>query len=75
MRMTIEQYKQRFPDRPDPIPQMYLGQWIAWDESRQKIIAHGESLSDVASQARDAGVEDPIMQKIPSATFVGCGGA
>ena len=71
MRMTPEQYKQRFPDRVEPVPAEYLGKWIAWDESRQKIVAHGENLSDVAAQARVLGYAEPIMQKIPDSTFVG----
>ena len=74
MPMTLEQYKQRFPNRPDPVPAEYLGQWIAWDKCRRTIVAHGDNLSDVAKRARDAGCEESIMQKIPRATFVGLGG-
>ncbi len=71
MRMTPEEYRQRFPDRAEPVPAEYLGQWVAWDENRTKIIAHGETLKQVASLARRVGCKNPIMQKIPNGTFVG----
>ena len=71
MRMTIEEYGRRFPDRPEPVPAEYLGHWIAWNEERTKIIAHGKTLSEVMRQAQAAECASPIMQKIPSGTFIG----
>ena len=54
MRMTIEEYGRRFPDRPEPVPAEYLGHWIAWNEDRTKIIAHGKTFSEVMRQAQAA---------------------
>ena len=39
MRMTLEEVKKRFPDRPKPAPLEFAGQWVAWNEDHTEIVA------------------------------------
>jgi len=71
MRMTLEEYKKRFPGRPDPPPPEYAGQWVAWNREQSRILAHGYEFAEVRAQARAAGCERPIMQKVISVPFIG----
>ena len=72
MRLTPEEYKRRFPDRPAPIPAKFRGEWVAWNEDCTMIVAHGQNLAKVVEQASAAGYDEPALQKIPASTFVGC---
>jgi hypothetical protein len=71
MAMTSQEFAERYPDRPKPIPADYAGQWIAWDATRSKIVAHGLEMSQVRSDAIAAGHPEPILQKVPRGLFVG----
>jgi hypothetical protein len=71
MRMTVEEYKEKFPNRPEPIPAEYAGKWIAWNEARTQIVAHGDSLWSVREQALATGCRRPILHRIPRAPFIG----
>ena len=33
MQLTFEEAKRRFPNRPEPAPLEYAGQWIAWNKA------------------------------------------
>ena len=46
MRMTLDEYKARFSDRPQPVPLEYAGQWLAWNEDCTEILAHGSDMSE-----------------------------
>ena len=52
MNMTIKDYKERFPDRPQPVPAEYAGEWIAWDAKRTQIVAHGNDMSQSLQRRR-----------------------
>jgi hypothetical protein len=69
--MTLEEAMSRFPERPQPAPLEYAGQWVAWNKDRTRIIAHGSSFGETRSQAIAAGYEEPLMQRILAAAFVG----
>jgi hypothetical protein len=71
MRMTRDEAKRRFPERPDPAPAELAGQWVAWNTDRNKIVAHGSKLEDVRADAIAAGCREPLMQRILGTPFVG----
>ncbi len=71
MAMTFEEFANKYPDRPKPIPAEYAGQWIAWDAKRIEIVAHGSEMSRVRHEAIAAGHPEPILQKVPRGPFVG----
>jgi hypothetical protein len=71
MRMTVEEYRARFPNRRPPVPQKYAGQWLAWNEDHSEIVAHGLSLDEVSQLAAERGCADPVFQKIPRGPFIG----
>jgi hypothetical protein len=69
--MSLEEYREKFPDRPMPVPTRYAGKWIAWDKSQAEIIADGNSLSEVRRKAIAAGHPDPVFQSVPRGPFIG----
>lgn len=71
MQLRLEEYRRRFPDRPEPPPAEYAGQWIAWNEQRTKIIAHGDDLVSVHGQAVALGCANPVLQRLIGTAFVG----
>jgi hypothetical protein len=71
MAMTLEQFANKYPSRPRPIPVQYAGQWIAWDANRQQVVAHGWEFSKVRTAAIAAGHTEPILQKVPRGLFIG----
>jgi hypothetical protein len=71
MRLTLEEARKKFPDRPHPAPLEYAGQWVAWNKDRTRIVAHGDRFDEVRAQAAAAGFEDPLLQRVLSTSFVG----
>ena len=71
MHMTVDEFTARFPNRGRPIPAEYAGQWIAWNDGRSEILAHGGDLGAVRRQAIEHGCDCPILQKVPRGPFVG----
>jgi hypothetical protein len=65
MRMTPEEYRQRFPDRPPPVPLEYAGQRLAWNEDHTEILALGSSIGEVRDGAARRGCNHPVFQRIP----------
>jgi hypothetical protein len=49
------------------VPREYAGKWIAWDHAMTRIIASGESLSEVMQAAERVGEIDPVVDKVPRA--------
>jgi hypothetical protein len=47
------------------IPLEYYGKWIAWSADRTQIVAHDKSFPALWQAVREAGVEDPIFEKVP----------
>ena len=71
MAMTAREFTEKYPDRTQPVPAEYAGQWIAWDEKRKRIVAHGSGMSQVRRDAIASGHGDPVLQKVPRGPFVG----
>ena len=53
------------PSRPPAAPSEYSGQWVAWDEDRRSIVAHGKNMAEVHQATIVAGHPDCVMQKVP----------
>jgi hypothetical protein len=70
MHMTLAEYAIRFPERGEPVPAQYAGQWIAWNMDRTAVVACGTDMCEVRSQALARGCTRPVLQKIPHAPFV-----
>ncbi len=71
MHMKLHEYATRFPGRSQPVPAEYAGEWIAWNEDRTEILAHGAEMNDVRQQALTRGCLRPVLQKVPRGPFVG----
>lgn len=71
MQMTLEEVKKRFPDRPEPAPLEFSGQWVAWSQDRSEIVAHGAKFDEVRAEAVAAGCREPLMQRVLGTPFVG----
>jgi hypothetical protein len=48
-----------------PVPFEYSGKWIAWSADHMRIVAHDDSFPELWKRVREAGVEDPIFEKVP----------
>jgi hypothetical protein len=42
-----------------------IGEWIALSRDRSKIVGTGKTLEEALETARKAGVEEPIVMKVP----------
>lgn len=51
-------------NRPQPATSEFAGQWVAWNEDRTQVVAHGVEFRNVFETARDAGYSDPIMESV-----------
>jgi len=71
MQMKLDEYDLRFPNRVEPVPVEYAGQWVAWNEDRTEILFHGPDMSEVRGQAIAHGCACPVLQKVPCGPFVG----
>jgi len=71
MQMTLEEARKRFPNGPEPIALQYAGQWIAWNNDRTSIIAHGANFGKVRAEAIAEGYPEPLMQRVLGTPFVG----
>lgn len=71
MRMSLEEYLEKYPDRPKPIPAKYAGKWIARDKFQGEIIADGNSFSEVHEKAAAAGCPDAVFRVVPRGPFIG----
>jgi hypothetical protein len=71
MQLTLEEAKKRFPNRPQPAPLEYAGQWVAWNKERTKIIAHGANFGTVHADAISVGCPEPVMQRVLGTALIG----
>ena len=65
------------PQKPRPIvSKEFSGQWIAWNRSETRIVANGQTFTQVKEAAEQAGERNPILEKVLRADrrFVGEGG-
>lgn len=58
---------------PLPAPLEFAGQWVAWNQARTEIVAHGETFADVQRAAQAAGHSQPVLQRVRrrNETFIG----
>ena len=65
--------EEKSPRQPPPAPVEFAGQWVAWNEGRTEIIAHGKALATVHEAAKAAGHLRPILQRVrsPHQGFIG----
>ena len=42
MKMGLDEYAARFPGRHRPVPGVYAGEWVAWNDKRTEVLAHGQ---------------------------------
>lgn len=61
------------PRRPKSAPHEYAGQWVAWNQDRTEVIAHGSDVAQVRAAAVAAGQPDALLEKVnrPDHIFVG----
>ena len=71
MQMKLAEYVKKFPERGNPVPRECAGQWIAWNEDRNKMLSHGADYRTVRQEAVACGCARPILQRIPRGPFVG----
>jgi hypothetical protein len=64
MTMAVEQYLAPISGRLPLIPPELAGQWLAWNDDRTEIVAHGAVYSDVFQEALARGCEFPVIQKV-----------
>jgi hypothetical protein len=56
---------------PSPLwPGEYAGQWIAWDHEETRVIASGQTFSEVVRAAAAAGERAPVVAKVPPAELL-----
>ena len=56
------------------VPRRFAGQWIAWNRSRNAIVASGRTLDDARRAAEAVGEPAPILAKAPRADVRFLGG-
>ena len=58
---------------PKAAPVEFAGQWVAWNREQTKIVGHGRTWMEARQAAADAGVSDPVLQKVPrpDVVFIG----
>lgn len=71
MQMTLDEFTARFPNLGALVPIELAGQWLAWNQDRTEILAHGDDMAKVRERAIAIGCPRPILQKVPRAPFVG----
>jgi hypothetical protein len=51
----------------------YAGQWVAWNDDRTEVIAHGDDSESVWAKAQALGSRNPLLEKVrrPGVSFVG----
>ena len=58
---------------PKAAPVEFAGQWVAWNREQTEIVGHGRTWMEARQAAADAGVSDPVLQKVPrpDVVFIG----
>jgi hypothetical protein len=61
------------PRRRQPAPVQFAGQWVAWNDDRTEILAHGEDSETVWLAAIASGARNPLLEKVrrPGISFIG----
>ena len=72
MLLNPDDPKLKDPRRPKPAPAEFAGQWVAWNEDRSHVLAHGNDVAAVRTEAVQAGHKTPLMEKVPEVrSFIG----
>lgn len=55
------------------VPVEFSGKWVVWNSDHSHIVAHAETLQRLWQVVREANIDDPVFEKVPSADvrFVG----
>lgn len=53
------------PNHPSIPPVEYAGKRIAWSSDHNKILAHGDSMSEALAAAEAAGYDNVILARVP----------
>jgi hypothetical protein len=70
--MQMKDPVNELPKAPAIPLDQYAGKWIAWDRERQRIIASGNTLSEVTEAAAAAGEAEPMFEKVrKTGRFIG----
>lgn len=64
MSMLLAENNAQLSGRLPLIPLELAGHWLAWNDDRSQIVAHGSVYADVFQQAIDRGCEFPVLQKV-----------
>ena len=48
-----------------PLYRKYPGKWVALTHDRKKVVAARDTLGEALREAREHGVERPVMERIP----------
>ena len=56
------------------VPKEYAGLYIVWNEDETEIVASGRTIEETRQAAIEAGVRDPLLQKVPRADRLFAGG-
>ena len=71
MHVSLAEAKERFGDRRQAAPLELAGQWVAWDDARQQIIAHSAEFAAARAAAIRTGCRNPLMQFVLGRVFLG----
>ena len=48
------------------IERRHLGQWVALNETRTKVVGFGPTIKEALAKSKKKGVKDPILTKVPT---------
>ena len=71
MPMTLEEFRRRFPDRPDPIPLEYAGDWVAVERDLHTVVASDEDPRELIKKVDELVRKDLILRYVPRAAYIG----
>lgn len=64
MGLKLDDRRMSGPGPKIPPPE-YAGEWVAWNEDRSVVIAHGTDVAAVRAAANSAGYQLPLLEKVP----------
>jgi hypothetical protein len=71
MPISLEEYRRRFPDRPEPVGLEHAGKWIAVKDDLRTILSSGDDPIEVRQSAISQGYENPILRFVPPTAYIG----
>lgn len=71
MRIIPDENRPRFPNRLEPVPLEYAGQWIAVTADRRCIVVAGKELIEIRKSPADAGYTETVLHSVAPSPFLG----